>query len=55
MEKDINIFDDKEASLDVEIIFNDMIITDPSLDSCSCCCTSCCCTAASSTVGVEED
>lgn len=40
--------------LDVEIIFDDLIATEPSLDSCSCCCVSCCCTAASSTTPTSE-
>lgn len=54
MEKDVTMLENTESSLDVEIIFDDMIISDPSLDSCSCCCVSCCCTAASSTVSIEE-
>ena len=35
-------------NLEVEILFNDAIASEPSLDACSCCCVSCCCTAASS-------
>lgn len=33
---------------DVEILFDDIIASEPSVDSCSCCCVSCCCTAATS-------
>ncbi len=40
--------------LNVEVLFEDKVASDPVLDACCCCSTSCCCTAASSTVENEE-
>ena len=44
-----------DETLDVEILFDDKVASDPSLDSCSCCCTSCCCTAAMGSANSSEE
>lgn len=44
-----------EPSFDeVEIIFDDVIASEPSVDSCSCCCVSCCCSAVNSNTQDEQ-
>lgn len=50
---DISNCPEKEQDINVEVIFDDKIISEPSLDSCSCCCVSCCCSAVSSVTEVE--
>lgn len=47
--------DKMEASaLEVDILFEDKIASDPALDACCCCSTSCCCTASVSVASEEE-
>lgn len=35
---------------DVEVLFDDIVASEPSVDSCCCCCVSCCCSAATSSI-----
>lgn len=40
--------------LDIEVLFEDKVSSDPALDACCCCSASCCCTAAASATENEE-
>lgn len=42
-------------SLDIEILFEDAVASDPALDACCCCSTSCCCTAASAIADTSKE
>ncbi|MFO1257567.1 MAG: hypothetical protein U1E78_04030 [Gammaproteobacteria bacterium] len=44
----------EDSSLEVEVLFEDKVASDPALDACCCCSTSCCCTAATSGAVTEE-